>query len=141
MDELSRALPGDAARDKDQKDADGKTYQKAKLRKKVKIDGLDYDVTFRFDSAARLDNIRFFCNKVKKETFSTIVIAFTELLGEPKPKERTDFPSGDVFERVSWEKADTVFSVSQGIKQLTAFMTGRYVIVTITYVQRDKSDK
>jgi hypothetical protein len=147
MEELLRAMPGDAVPDKDRQYdkfgtvPDGIVHQWAKLRKKVKLDGVDYEILFRFDSSGRFDGLEFFSNQVKKETFEAVVKVFTGLFGEPTGKANKVYPSGDTIDSLSWTKEDTFLYVISATKQMTAFVTGRLVDVKVNYKQTGPASK
>lgn len=133
VDELIGALPTEAARDKDVKYADGTTGQKAKMKRKVKVDGIDYEVSFYFAADKHLESVNFFSNKVKKETLSAVVSAFTGLLGEPTHTDAKPFPDGSRTDSASWKGPETTLTVTSGTMPLGGFITGRLVTVTMNY--------
>ena len=138
IDELINALPGVEARTKKVSYTDGTTGQQTSLKKKVEIDGLNYKVSFLFDSDGHLIKIALLCNsKVKKETFSNIVNIYTVLLGEPTNKEAHSYPDGsqDIVSW-TWKQTNSIFSVLSGTFRSDMIVIGRLIIVSMYYSER-----
>lgn len=135
VDELNSAMPGENFRTKKMKYTDGTRGQQTSLKKKVKIDGLDYKVSFDFDSAGHLLSIAFLCNsKVRKESFSNVVASFTGLLGDPNGKETNSSLDGSQnLISWTWKQANSVLSVLSGTLKQGIFVVGRLVIVSMYY--------
>lgn len=133
MDEVLRSMPGEAVRDKDQKYKEGPIHLQAKLTKKVSIDGLDYEVTFGFDSAGRLDWLKFICNKTKSQSFESVTNELTELFGEPAGVSRRVYANGDSSTTTAWNREGVSYYVTAIGVRLNLLMTARLLTVSVTY--------
>lgn len=132
IDDVVRALPNEVGPGKQVKYSDGTTGSETKLRRKIKIDRTDYEVSFYFNADRRFESIVFFSNKVKKETFGEVTAAFTGLRGEPTSKEEKPFPEGSKME-TAWKDGDTTLRVTYATVPLGGFVTGRIVTVAMNY--------
>jgi hypothetical protein len=131
VDDVARVLPGELGPPKRENYTDGTTGLEVKLKKKVHIDGIDYEVRFGFDAARRLRSIVFFSNKVKKETSGGVVAAFTDLRGQPTSREQKAFPDGGTLDRTVWQDGEITLSVNYATTPLGGFVTGRIVTVVM----------
>jgi hypothetical protein len=131
VDEVTRALPNELGAAKRQDYSDGTTGLEMKLKKKVSVDGIDYEVKFGFDAARRLRSIVFFSNKVKKETFGEVVAAFTDLRGQPSDTQQKAYPDGGKLDQASWKDGETTLFVNYATTPLGGFITGRIVTVVL----------
>lgn len=133
VDDVVRALPNEVGPGKQVKYSDGTTGSETKLKRKIKVDRIDYEVSFYFNAEKHLESIVFFSNKVKKETFGEVTAAFAALRGEPTSKEEKPFPDGSKTETASWRDGDTTLHVTYATVPLGGFITGRIVTVAMNY--------
>lgn len=132
VDEVINAFPGDVKR-KNDKDSREKIKIRAKFQKKVRYDGLEYDVEFGFDTSERFSYLRFECKKAKKDSFDHVSTSFTELFGEASKKGDKTYPLGDTLRWISWDKENIKVEVSHVVSRINAFMTFRDIIVIVEH--------
>jgi hypothetical protein len=137
VEDVARALAAEVAPAKPVNYSDGTTGSEMKLKKKVAVDGIDYEVKFGFDAERRIQSIAFFSNKVKKETFAGVVAAFTDLRGQPTATDHKAMSDGGTLDTTSWTVGESSLNVNYATIPLGGFVTGR--IVTVVMVARKAS--
>ncbi|MFN8091117.1 MAG: hypothetical protein U0599_02595 [Vicinamibacteria bacterium] len=133
VDEVTRALAGEESTTKKVKYSDGASGWQTQLKKRIRVDGIEYEVSVYFDAEKHLQSIALFSNKVKKQTFAEVTVALVGLFGEPTNKEETAGPDGSKTETTSWKRNGTTLRVTYATVPLGGFVTGRIVTVVMAY--------
>src|ERR1035438_1446364 len=71
------------------KEKDAAVSIRGKLKTKLSLDGLEYEVKFGFNSADQLNSVYLVCEKAKKESFAEVPQRLSELFGDTHSQDRT----------------------------------------------------
>lgn len=105
--ELSQSLGGEFQEEKRSgKAKDAKISIRGKLKSKLALDGLEYEVKFGFNPADRLNSLVLVCEKAKKDSFTDVRQRLGELYGEIYAQERHYSMVGIKVEPYIWETFD-----------------------------------